>query len=325
MFSEFEHLTLNEIIRLQNQLSSILSRRFERSMALGFSDIVGSTTYFSRFGDEAGRRLQQQHTDLLEQVTQSSNGRIVDTAGDGVFMCFNGVKDAVEAFAHFQSLLKEYNVRLNKEHHLMTRTGVHWGPVLTDGTIVTGDAVNLCARLSATAQPAEIRLTHAAFLELPNHERLRCHPLGKVSLNGILYPVEIMEFSWRDPNRFPTAVFVEETQRSIPLPDQPIISFGRLSELNGARANDIVLELPDRQLTQQISRWHFEIRREMDGLVLRALSNQLTEVNGTVVCRGMEVPISVGAIVRLSRTLTLKFLSGEPSATTEIETLTRVL
>jgi hypothetical protein len=52
-------LSMTDIIRLQTVLSAALVRRFERSMALAFSDIVGSTRYFARFGDEAGCRLQQ--------------------------------------------------------------------------------------------------------------------------------------------------------------------------------------------------------------------------------------------------------------------------
>ena len=58
---DLDSLTLTEIIRLQNQLSAALTRRFERPYALVFSDIVGSTAYFARYGDEAGGRLQQQH------------------------------------------------------------------------------------------------------------------------------------------------------------------------------------------------------------------------------------------------------------------------
>ena len=52
-------LSLPEILRLQDQLQQELTRRFQRPMALLFTDIVGSTAYFGRFGDVAGRQLQQ--------------------------------------------------------------------------------------------------------------------------------------------------------------------------------------------------------------------------------------------------------------------------
>jgi class 3 adenylate cyclase len=81
--SHLETLSLTEIIRLQNQLSDVVTRRFEKPLALCFSDIVGSSQYFARFGDEAGQRLQQQHVDLLSEALTGTDGRIIHTAGDG--------------------------------------------------------------------------------------------------------------------------------------------------------------------------------------------------------------------------------------------------
>ena len=77
-----ESLSLTDIIRLQNQLSKILTLRFERQAAVVFSDIVDSTQYFSKFGDEAGRRMQQQHFDLTAECLTGSDGKILDSAGD---------------------------------------------------------------------------------------------------------------------------------------------------------------------------------------------------------------------------------------------------
>ncbi len=51
---DLETLTLTEAIRLQAELSALISKKYERHVALVFSDIVGSTPYFARFGNEAG-------------------------------------------------------------------------------------------------------------------------------------------------------------------------------------------------------------------------------------------------------------------------------
>ena len=79
-------LSMTELIRLQDVLSKALVRRFEKRLALVFTDVVGSTPYFARFGDEAGRKLQQRHFDLLNAVIAPEGGRMIDTAGDGAFM-----------------------------------------------------------------------------------------------------------------------------------------------------------------------------------------------------------------------------------------------
>ncbi len=307
--TDFEQLGLTQIIRLQNQLSAVLVRRFERLRALAFSDIVASTAYFARFGDEAGRRLQQHHIDLHERALGETGGRIVDTAGDGIFLCFPTVPAAVEELSAFQQLRADANARQSREQRLETRTGVHWGPVLTDGVIVTGEAVNLCARLAEAARPESMLLTRQAYLELPARQRLRCHALEPLALSGVAGLIEVVQLQWRDPSRFPTRVRIEETGEDLVLPDQPTVTFGRLTQRDGTRANDVVLALPDPALTRQISRWHFELRREPAGLVLRPLSGQPTEVNGQVVPAGQECPVGSGTLIKLSGVITLRLMS----------------
>lgn len=314
---DFESLTLTEIIRLKDELTQTLKRRFERDLCLGFTDVVGSTAYFSRFGDEAGRGLQQRHYDALNAVLPRAHGRIVDTAGDGAFTCWPAVEGAVQALVEMQDLISHQNSTRPREHQLTVRIGVHWGPVLTDGTVVTGDAVNLCSRVAGSGSPGEIRLTRQAFQELSNNSRIHCRALPPVELKGVAKPVELVTYEWRDRGLFPSIVRVEETGEEIQLPQQDTISFGRLREKDGVPANDIVLSLPDRQMTQQISRWHFELRRKNDGFVLRPVSDQATEVDGHVVAKGSDIPIRPGAVVRLSRVMTLTFqadpMFGHPS------------
>src|SRR5262245_50807820 len=99
---DLETLTLTEAIRLQARLSTYIDKTFQRDTALVFSDIVGSTAYFARFGNEAGRSLHQRHLDLLQLVVADRGGRIVDTAGDGAFLCFAGVEGACNAMIDLQ-------------------------------------------------------------------------------------------------------------------------------------------------------------------------------------------------------------------------------
>jgi class 3 adenylate cyclase len=309
---DFSSLGLTEIIQLQDTLSQELKRRFERNLVLVFTDVVGSTEYFARFGDEAGRGLQQRHLDLLREVLPKGDGRIVDTAGDGAFTVFPIVQSAIVALVQLQELITNQNVSRAREHQLSIRTGVHWGPVLTDGNVVTGDSVNLSARIASTGVGGEIRLSRGAFLELPNQDRVRCRHLPPVELKGIPRPVEIKLFEWRDRTLYPALVRIEETGEQFPLPNLDTISFGRLKLRDGVQANDIVLSLPDKQMAQKISRWHFELRRAPDGFSLRGVSEQATEVNGKLVPRGDEVPIRPGTVVRLAGVMTLTFLQ-DPS------------
>jgi class 3 adenylate cyclase len=305
---ELSTLTMTEIIRLQNQLQQELTRRFERQMLLVFSDIVGSTPYFARFGDAAGRQLQQLHFDLLGQCFGAAQGRIVDTAGDGAFCAFPSADAAVQGLIALQQRMALENAARGRQHQLQLRIGMHWGPVLSDGVAVSGDSVNLCARVASSADPGEIRLTRQVFQELDRAARLMCRALGNVPLKGLATPIEVMALDWRDAARFPRRLRIEETGEEITLPQQDIVSFGRLAEHDGQRANDVVLSHPDPELSRQISRWHFELRRVADGLRLRALSDGSTEVDGQMVARGVDTPVLSGTRIRVADVLSLSLV-----------------
>ena len=299
-------LGMTEIVRLQNQLQAELRRRFERSLLMAFSDIVGSTPYFSRFGDAVGRQLHQLHFDLLERAATEAGGRIVDAVGDGVFCVFPGAEAGVSGIVAFQQAMARENAARAREHQLAVRIGLHWGSVLTDGTMVTGDSVHVAARVARAAEPGGVLLTRQVFLEFGPGQRVHCRPVGTRELKGVAQPVDLLELDWRDPSAFPRRVLIEETEEHIALPQQDIVSFGRLHEPDGARANDIVLLHPDPARSRQISRWHFELRRAPDGVRLRTLSDGLTTVDGEPVGKGVDVPVRSGSRIVVANILTLR-------------------
>lgn len=305
-------LTMTEIIRLQTVLSQELARRFERVAALVFTDIVDSTAYFAQFGDEAGRRLQQLHLDLLEQQLAAFGGRLVDTAGDGGFATFASVPAAAQAMVALQNAVSRANDGRPRAHQLCVRIGLHWGHVLTDGAQVTGDAVNLCARLVGCAMAGEIRISRDAFQELGPDQRRLCRPLGSVTLKGIARPVETLALGWRDPARFPSQARVRETGEQIDLPPRDTVSFGRGETVDLTTNHDVILGLPNMLAAKQISRRHFELRARADGYVLKALSSQPTSVDGVALQRDQETPIRPGSCVQLAGVMTLDFVSPDP-------------
>ncbi|MDE1949867.1 MAG: adenylate/guanylate cyclase domain-containing protein [Burkholderiales bacterium] len=309
---ELGSLTMTEIIRLQGQLQQELTRRFQRSLLVMFSDIVGSTQYFARFGDAAGRQLQQLHADLLDAACRDCAGRIVEIAGDGCFLVFPSADSAVRAIILFHQASARANAERGHQHQLHVRIGLHWGSVLTDGVAVSGDAVNLCARVTSSADAGEIHLTRQVYQELGSSLRLNCHAKGTAVLKGVVDPVEIFGFEWRDHSVFPRSLRIEETGEEVALPRQDIVTFGRLPEHEGQRANDIVLNHPDPSRARRISRWHFELRRNPDGLHLRSLSDNATAVNGERVEKGVDTPVRAGSRILVADVLNLVLVGEDP-------------
>jgi len=116
-------------------------------------------------------------------------------------------------------------------------------------------------------------------------------------------------------------ILIEETGERIFLLDQPVISIGRLSDVNGTPTNDIVLRLPDEHLTSQISRWHLELRQQPNSLVVHSLSDKPTHIDGCSMARGNSHAITIGTKIRLSNVITLQFSSLSHSSTSGETTL----
>ena len=319
---DVDHLSLTDIIQLQNLLSEVLRKRFTRPMALCFTDIVGSTAYVSRFGDEAGRRLHQRHFDALRTAIAPHRGRIVDTAGDGAFCCFPTMEEAATALCDFFRLLCEDNYKRPSQEELTVRCGLHWGEVLTDDVMVSGESVHLCSRVGQVGQGREIRITREALQELSSAFKLRCTMLPSAELKGIAAPVELFRLEWQAQGKVVTSIRVAETGKEIPLPSRDTISFGRFSGDERKPGNDVVLFHSEPEATLAISRYHFELRRGANGFKLRALSRGLTEVDGESVPQGGEAPVLPGSVVRVAKTLTLHFFGpgsgGEDSLVTHM-------
>jgi class 3 adenylate cyclase len=305
---DIEKLSLTEILSLQNDLSRMLLRRFGAQRALVFTDVVDSTNYFQAHGDEAGRRLLQRHNDLIAEKAKLFNGRVIDTAGDGAFSAFPNPRLAAEALIGlFEDIARE-NLDYPFQHQLQVRAGIHHGDVLTDGQIVTGDAVNVSARVASLAEPGQIRVSRSAFDQFPAGLRTRCGKFRTDTLKGVVHPVESMVLHWRNPALFPTSVRVLETGKSHILPlDLDLIRFGRLDFFNGNAANEVVLTHPDTDAMRKVSRWHFELRRLPTGFRLRQLSKAGVTVNGKSVTAGEDIALPPGATVVVSGVLRLEF------------------
>lgn len=304
-------LSMTEIIRLQDALSKALVRRFEKKLALVFADMVGSTPYFAKFGDVAGRKLQQRHIDLIQRSLEKCGGRIVDTAGDGAFLCFLNAEAALKAMSELQQLIALDNDSRPPEERLSVRVGCHYGPVLTDDAQVSGDAVNYCSRIAGSASGGEIRVSREAFNALTDVRlRLKCKRLPPVVLKGVDRPAELLSLDWHDHAVFPVSVRFEDGT-TVSLPAQDVIRFGRLKEQDGIAANDIVLTPFDPSTATRVSRWHFELQRSSRGFLLRPVSDALTEVDGNKVAKGQEIVVRSGSKVRVGGVMTLEFM-GDP-------------
>jgi pimeloyl-ACP methyl ester carboxylesterase len=113
-----------------------------------FTDIVGSTERAAEMGDRRWHDLVQKHYGLVRRQLERFRGREINTAGDGVFACFDGPARAVSSACAIRDGVRSLGLEI--------RAGVHTGEIERRGDAVAGLAVHIGARVAALAAPGEV-------------------------------------------------------------------------------------------------------------------------------------------------------------------------
>jgi len=141
-----------------------------------FADITGSTSLGERFDPERWRVLLQRFFSVMTSTIEAWGGTVQKFMGDSVMATFgvpivreDDAERALRAACQMLERLTELNTEFKAQHgvSLAIRVGVNTGEVMaaSDQNVVTGDAVNVAARLEQMAEPGTIlagERTHAA-------------------------------------------------------------------------------------------------------------------------------------------------------------------
>jgi len=123
------------------------SQREIKKRAVLFTDIVGSTAYFKKYGNIAGREMLLQHQRIVTDQVKKTAGETVKTVGDSVIAIFKNGKDAVEGAIATQRELSCYIDEHDAYHEFHIRIGIHFGEIICEDNDIFGNSVNLAAKL----------------------------------------------------------------------------------------------------------------------------------------------------------------------------------
>jgi class 3 adenylate cyclase len=177
-----------------------------------FTDIVGSTELAARMGDESWKRLLRRHHEIMRGVVGDNGGRIVDTAGDGVFAVFRRPAAAIRCASEGIHALRAIGVEI--------RAGIHFGETESSEGRVSGIVVHTAARVMALADPGEILITRTVQ-DLVAGKRITVGDRGSHELKGIpsrwdVFVVEEVEGQRRSPPIDPGLAQALRERSSVP-------------------------------------------------------------------------------------------------------------
>jgi class 3 adenylate cyclase/tetratricopeptide (TPR) repeat protein len=165
-------------------------REQRKVVTILFCDLVGSTALGESTDPEALRARMRRYFEDLRGILERHGGSVEKFVGDAVMAVFgipvsheDDALRAVRAAAEMRAAIAE--------HGLEARIGVNTGEVVVGGegeTLVTGDAVNVAARLEQAAPNGEILI--GAETQTLVRDAVVVEPVEPLALKGKSAPVE---------------------------------------------------------------------------------------------------------------------------------------
>jgi class 3 adenylate cyclase len=244
---------IEELLRRRAEMLESIDREilagYTRPVTLLFTDIVGSTRYYERMGDIAGRQMVQTHNDLLFPLIEAAGGKVIKTIGDSIMASFEDPVRAVRSAMDMQKALQAHNTSPSAAHKFHVRMGLHHGRAVVDERDLFGDMVNTAARVEAQAEGDEI-LVSGQLEEKLGGSGIPLVLLGEELVNGKEEKVRFWLVNWEQKPEEDVRSQWERRRRQQPAsdaPSAPAPRAGAVAASTAAAASILVSRRPDPQ------------------------------------------------------------------------------
>jgi len=230
-------------------LAPAAGREVRKTVTVVFCDVTGSTALGEQLDPESLRDVQSRYFEAMRSAIERHGGTVEKYIGDAVMAVFgipqlheDDALRAARAAVDMRDGLAQLNKELERDRGvtIQVRIGVNTGEVVagdsaTDPALVTGDAVNVAARLEQQAAPGEVLLGAPTFRLL--REAVEAEPVEALELKGKTEPVP----AWR-------LLDVREVESAVPRHlDSPMVGrerqLAQLEQAFEAAQGDVACQL----------------------------------------------------------------------------------
>jgi adenylate cyclase len=164
---------------------------FKRKLAAILSADVEGYSLLMGEDEEATVRTLTTYREVLTNLIQQHNGKVIDSPGDNLLAEFDSVVDALNCAVAVQKEIKSRNDELPENRRMQFRIGVNLGDVIEDEERIYGDGVNVAARTEGLADGGGICVSGTAYDQITKKLPLGYEYLGEQKVKNIEKPIRV--------------------------------------------------------------------------------------------------------------------------------------
>ena len=141
----------------------------KRLAAILALDVVGYSRMMQKNAAGLLAALNAIYRSILKPAVAAAEGRVVKLLGNGALIEFPSAAQALECAVRIQRELRRPDRPYHSPEPTTLRAGLHAGDVIVEGEDISGNGVNIAARLQSAAQPGGV-LASRIFCDLAGHD-----------------------------------------------------------------------------------------------------------------------------------------------------------
>jgi len=168
-----------------NSMNTPMHPQIQRTLAaIVVTDAVGFSKRMSQDEDKALAMINRD-LQLIGELCEFFEGKILKTVGDGVLMYFISAVQAAACAVEMQKTFIGFETTEQEDEHFTHRVGVHLGDIFFNQTDMMGTGVNIAARLESEAKPGAICMSQVVYDVVKSRLELDAEYIGELSLKNI--------------------------------------------------------------------------------------------------------------------------------------------
>jgi len=167
-----------------------------QKIAVLFTDMKGSTSFYKKHGNLAGRIMIQKLYDMLFPIVKQHGGTVVKTIGDAVMAYFFSAGEALLASIAMQMKLAEYNKDHDEDDQLLIKIAINYGYGIIEKNDVFGDVVNIAGKIISYCDARSIIVSGPVYEAVEEASPVAFHPFQLDGRQSQLKDLSLYTVDW---------------------------------------------------------------------------------------------------------------------------------